>query len=81
MQRDGVPDTSTWRRRDASRTSWSREIGGVMLVSAWPRGAPELLLARVTMCAGSGDPAIRHVSSRVELHALVDEWLAALDGD
>ena len=52
-----------------------------MLVSAWPRGAAELMLARVTMCSGSGDPAIRHVSSRVELHALVDEWLAALDED
>jgi hypothetical protein len=49
-----------------------------MLVSAWPRGAAELMLARVTMCAGGSDPAIRHVTSRVELHALVDEWLTAL---
>ena len=49
-----------------------------MLVSAWPRGAAELTLARVTMCAGGSDPAIRHVHSRVELHALVDEWLTAL---
>jgi hypothetical protein len=49
-----------------------------MLVSAWPRGAAELILARVTMCAGGSDPVIRHVNSRVELHALVDEWLTAL---
>jgi len=50
-----------------------------MLVSAWPRGAADVMLARVTMCAGDSDPAIRHVTSRVELHALVDEWLTALD--
>ena len=49
-----------------------------MLVSAWPRGAAELMVARVTMCAGGNDPAIHHVTSRVELHALVDEWLTAL---
>lgn len=78
MQHEGVPDASAWRRSRAERTAWSPELGGVMLVSAWPRGAAELMLARVTMCAGGSDPAIRHVTSRVELHALVDEWLTAL---
>jgi hypothetical protein len=49
-----------------------------MLVSAWQHGVSEHLLARVTMSAGAGDSATRHVNSRVELHALVDEWLTAL---
>jgi hypothetical protein len=79
LQREGVPDTSAWRRSRAERTSWSPELGGVMLVSAWPRGGAELMLARVTMCAGGSDPAIHHVTSRVELHALVDEWLTAVE--
>ena len=78
MQREGIPDASAWRKSREERTSGSPELGGVMLVSAWPRGAAELMLARVTMCAGGSDPAIRHVTSRVELHALVDEWLTAL---
>jgi hypothetical protein len=78
LQREGIPDASAWRKSREERTSGSPELGGVMLVSAWPRGASELMLARVTMCAGGSDPAIRHVTSRVELHALVDEWLTAL---
>ena len=78
MQREGVPEASAWRKSRAERTAWSPELGGVMLVSAWPGGAAELMLARVTMCAGGSDPAIRHVNSRVELHALVDEWLTEL---
>jgi hypothetical protein len=78
LQREGIPDASAWRKSREERTSGSPELGGVMLVSAWPRGAAELMLARVTMCAGGSDPAIRHVTSRVELHAVVDEWLTAL---
>ena len=78
MQREGVPDAGAWRTSRAERTSWSPELGGVMLVSAWPRGAADLMLARVTLCVGGSDPATRHVNSRVELHALVDEWLTAL---
>ena len=78
MQREGIPDASAWRKSREERTSGSPELGGVMLVSAWPRGAAELMLARVTLSAGGSDPAIRHVTSRVELHALVDEWLTAL---
>ena len=78
MQREGVPEASAWRKSRAERTSWSPELGGVMLVSAWPRGASELMLARITMCVGGSDPTIRHVNNRVELHALVDEWLTAL---
>jgi hypothetical protein len=78
LQREGIPDASAWRKSREERTSGSPELGGVMLVSAWQRGAAELMLARVTMCAGGSDPAIRHVTSRVELHALVDEWLTAL---
>ena len=79
LQHEGVPDASVWRKSRAERTTWSPALGGVMLVSAWPRGDAELMLARVTMCTGGSDPAIRHVTSRVELHALVDEWLTALD--
>jgi len=78
LRRERVPDASEWHCSDTERTSWSAELGGVMLVSAWPRGAADLMLARVTLCAGGSDPATRHVNSRVELHALVDEWLTTL---
>jgi hypothetical protein len=52
---------------------------GVLVISAWERGAAGRLLARCTMTAGEDDESVTEVVSSVEdLHALIDSWIGSL---
>ena len=65
----GVVDDAGETRNDAD---------GVLVVSAWTRGAADDLLARITMSGKGSTPLVRAVTSRDELHAAIDEWLGSL---
>jgi hypothetical protein len=54
------------------------DADGVLVVSAWTRGAGDQLLARITMSSEGSVPVVRVVSDPSELHAAIDEWLASL---
>jgi hypothetical protein len=64
---------------DPGGTTWTAtEHGGVMVISAWPRGVAGVLVARVMMTTPGGTLLVRAVKGPGELHEVVEEWLAAM---
>jgi hypothetical protein len=64
---------------DPGGTTWTAtEHGGVMVISAWPRGVAGAMVARVMMTTSGGTLFVRAVKGPGELHEVVDEWLAAM---
>ena len=56
------------------------EAWGVLVIRAWGRGAADGLLARVTMNSADSTQATRAVTSRSELHDILDEWITSISG-
>ena len=72
-QRRNRPDNSP-----GGLTWTANEHGGVMVISAWPRGAAGAMVARVMMTSPGGTLFVRAVKGPLELHEVVEEWLSTM---
>ena len=79
MQPDEMRRRSNQPGSGPGGLTWTaNEHGGVMVISAWPRGVAGAMLARVMMTSPGGTLSVRAVKGPLELHEVVEEWLSVM---